>query len=291
MSIKTLRFEGIKKRATKFKKLSEEFSLNQEFSIDQEVEKFLNKDHLAPIIGTICDQEITTEHAWTFPYWLHNKLNGKFSAQSIYKLGTKKIEKLLSLFLEDKWPSGMADKKRKNYLKNISRYIIKTCELIINVYDNDADNMFKNGKFTAPEIYFILRSLPGIGPKKASMIARDFVKAEGPWYKGIQDRLEKKGIKFKVERKNLTEVPVDVHVVKIFGRVMGEFRKTPSRDKFLDYWPDIQNFAKLAFPSFPGKIDEILWLVGRQYCYESEPDCKNCPLKDIPCEYAKRKGL
>ena len=192
--------------------------------------------------------------------------------------------------MEDKWPSGMVGKDREKYLEDISGYIINACKLIIEAYENDPDNMFKNGTFTVPEIYFVLRTIPGIGPKKASMIARDFVKAEGAWYEGIRNRLKKKGTEFKIEGKHLSEVPVDVHVVKVFGRIMGEFKNTPRRDKFLDYWPDIQNFAKLAFPDFPGKIDEVLWLVGRQYCHESQPNCEECPLKNIPCEYARRRG-
>jgi len=72
---------------------------------------------------------------------------------------------------------------------------------------------------------------------------------------------------------------------------MGEFRKTPSRERFIDYWPDIQNFAKVTFPDFLGRIDEIMWLVGRRYCDETQPNCKECPLKDIPCDYSKRWGI
>ena len=288
MGIKALRFEGVKERADKFKKIAQSHSLIQEFSIESEAEIFLKENSLAPIIGTICDQYITAEDAWVFPHWLSNRLSGEFSARLIYNLGKREIKDLLRTFMENKWPSGMAGRDREKYLENISRYIIDTCKLIIEAYENDPDDMFKNGEFIVPEIYFILRTVPGIGPKKASMIARDFVKAKGAWYEGMRYRLKKKGVEFKIGGKHLSEVPVDVQVVKVFGRIMGEFKNTPPRERFLDYWPDIQNFAKLAFPDFPGKIDEVLWGVGRQYCHESQPNCKDCPLKNIPCEYAKR---
>jgi len=290
MSVKELGFDEIKRRAEKFRKTAENFSLYQRFDVGlSEAENFLEENPLAPIIGTICDQQITAEDAWTFPYWLSKKVDGKnFSAKLISDLGRNKIKELLKLFMEHKWPSGMGEKDREEYLENISRYIVDTCSLIVKKHANDPDSMFEKGGYTVPEIYFILRALPGIGPKKATMIARDFVKAEGRWYTGVQKRLKNKGKELKVEGKHLSEVPVDVHVVKVFGRIMGEFRNTPQREKFLDYWPDIQNFAKVTFPDFPGRIDEALWVVGRKYCNERQPDCKECPLKDIPCDYAKR---
>lgn len=61
------------------------------------------------------------------------------------------------------------------------------------------------------------------------------------------------------------------------------------KENFLHYWPDIQNFARLVFPEFPGKIDEVLWRVGRDYCHENRPNCRGCPLKDVPYEYLKDK--
>ena len=70
------------------------------------------------------------------------------------------------------------------------------------------------------------------------------------------------------------------------GRMMGEFRRTPPRKDFLNYSADIQNLAKLAFPDFPSKLDEILWAAGREYFDERNPACTECPLHDLPCEYS-----
>ena len=100
--------------------------------------------------------------------------------------------------------------------------------------------MFKKRNYTAPEIYFILRMLPGIGPKKASMMIKDFVKEKGAWYRGLKRRLSEKGIDFKIEGKNLCNVPVDVHVVKVYGRMMDKFSKTPPKEKFL-YRPNCRD--------------------------------------------------
>lgn len=290
MGIKSLGYDEFKKRAKKLREIAISYRTIGQFDLgSREAEHFLKENPVAPIIGTICDQQITAEDAWIFPCWLNRKLGkGKLSAQSVQSIGASKIKELLGQFMESKWPSGMTKENRENYLENTSNRIIDACRLINEKFGNDPDSMFKEGKYTTPEIYFILRALPGIGPKKASMIARDFAKMEGWWYEGIKERLKEKGINFIVERKEMTEVPVDVHIIKVYGRLMGEFINTRQREKFLDYWPDIQNFAKIAFPEFPGRIDEIFWDVGRNICHERQPSCDNCPLKKIPCSYATK---
>lgn len=288
MGIKSLSIDDIEGRAKKFRAIAKQYPSQQSFAICSGAEEFLKTNSLAPIVGTICDQQITAEDAWEFPYWLHEQLKQQeFSAQAICELGKLRIKELLQVYLEDKWPLGMLENDREKYLQGISSYIIDACNFIAKSFDNNPDNMFRQGNYNVPQIYFILRVLPGVGPKKASMIARDFAQATGSWYWGICERLGKlSGIEFKVNREYLSEVPVDVQVVKVFGRIMGEFRNTPPRVKFLNYWPDIQNLAKLTFPDFPGKLDQILWAVGREYCRERQPDCSECPLRTLPCNYA-----
>jgi len=48
---------------------------------------------------------------------------------------------------------------------------------------------------------------------------------ERTWYRGLKKRLSEKGIDFKVEGENLCDVPVDVHVVKVYSIMMGIFEK------------------------------------------------------------------
>ncbi len=286
MSMRGLKFEEIRDRAEKFRDIIESFE--DEIS-SGEREKFLAENPLAPLIATICDERIKAEHACDFPLWLYTQLGkGYLSADLILEIGKDRIRNLLQTFMEGKWPSEMTEKDRESYLKKISSSIFDACKKIYHQYDNNPDNLFKKGKYKSPEIYFILRELPGIGPKKASMVARDFAKGSSPWFKGLSKRLKEKGIEFKVTGVFLTSVPIDVHVVKVFTRIMYGFRYPPRRSKFLDHYPDIQHFAKLAYPEFPGRVDDILWSVGRKYCDARQPNCEGCPLRDLPCEYAKR---
>ena len=166
--------------------------------------------------------------------------------------------------------------KISKYLNKISKSIIEACELIQEKYNGNPANMFSKNKYMAPEIYFILRQLPGVGPKKASMIVRDFVAKSGVFEIG--------GKRLEVEGKELADVPVDIHVFNVFKRIMGEYQNEQYRPQ--DYWPDIQNFAKLTFPEFPAKLDYVFWSIGRKYCGENNPNCNECPLQDV-CEYAE----
>ena len=291
MSIKSLGFNEINNRAIRLRQIAMGYPSQQTSAIQPAAAKFLQSNPLAPVIAVICDQQITSEDAWAFPFWLYNQLGGgSFTATSIYKLGQIALKNHLGMYLSDKWPSGMSADDQEKYLNDISSYIINACHLIADQFADNPDNMFKLGNYNVPQVYFILRSLPGVGAKKASMIARDFAMSAGSWFLGLSSRLKQDSrIVFKVNGKHLSEVPVDVHVVKVFGRMMGEFRKTPQRSTFPNYSPDIQNLAKLAFPDFPSKLDEILWAVGREYCNEREPACDECPLHDLPCEYGRGK--
>ena len=287
MSIKTLGFDEINNRAIKLRQIATGYPAQQSFAVQSAADEFLESNPLAPIIAVICDQQITAEDAWEFPFWLYNQLGGgSFTAANIYKLGQTALKNHLETYLTDKWPSGMSADDQERYLNNVSGYIINACRLIKNHFADDPDNMFKLGNYNVPQVYFILRSLPGVGAKKASMIARDFAMSAGAWFLGLSKRLKQNSrIDLKVNGKHFSEVPVDIHVVKVFGRMMGEFRRTPQRSTFPNYSPDIQNFAKLAFPAFPSKLDELLWAVGRTYCDDRNPVCNECPLQNLPCEY------
>lgn len=289
MSIKSLGYDEINNRVIKLREIAEWYPPHQLFVINPKAAKFLESNPIAPLVAVICDQDIRAEYAWEFPFWLYQHVGIRnFDASNVYRLGPTILRNHLDTYMNGKWPSGMSLDKQIRYLDNISNYIINTCKLIDSKFNNDPDIMFKLGAYSVPQIYFILRSLPGFGAKKASMTARNFASSGDMWFRGLKKRLKKKlGIIVKVNMKHFSEVPVDIHAVKVYGRMMGEFKRTPPRQDFPNYSPDIQNLAKLVFPNFPSKLDIILWAVGREYCDERNPACQECPLHDLPCEYSK----
>jgi len=270
---------------------SQEWSL---LDIEDDVKKFLRSDPLAYIIGAICDQQIKAEAAWSIPKVLHEELkkrNLEFKASVIYRLGEDEVRKLLedcmkNIRVKDKWGRLRSKKARERWLQNISSYIVKTCELIAKKYNDDPDKMLldainKYGKLNPPLLYFIFRQLPGIGLKKASMLSRDFASDENLYSKWVLERLRMQGVNLVVEQKYFTEIPVDVHILRVVERIFGREYKENQ---------DIQNLGRLIYPENPGLVDYYLWDFARKICINDkrEPKCNKCPFTGI-CRYYRCK--
>lgn len=241
-------------------------------------EEFRNKNSLAPLIGTICDQQIKTEVAWEIPRnlaeWM--RLEGmEFEASGVKNMGQEKLRNWLEKHMQDKWPRRMKKEDREKWLDNVSRYIILACEKISNEYSDNPDNIFivkevmSNGiiNLSIPLIYFTLRQFDGIGPKKASMIARDFGRG-CDWLNSINSRLKNRGMEVKVTDVHFTEMPIDVHVRRVLQRLGFKRYNQPQ---------DVQNLARMIYPENPGVVDDLIWQIGRKFC-KTEPNCKECPL-------------
>jgi hypothetical protein len=123
----------------------------------------------------------------------------------------------------------------------------------------------------------MLRQFPGIGPKKASMIARDFG-AGSCQLICLIERLKGRGVDLKVTHIYFTEMPVDVHVRRVFER-LGFSRYRQSQD--------FQNLARIIYPENPGLVDLFIWNLGRKVC-KDKPKCQECPLNNICDEYSKQ---
>lgn len=276
MEVKTLaaKCQEIRKQLIEF--------LKRKQSIPYNANEFLNKDPLAPMIGTVCDQQISADVAWEIPYHLATWLRQQgitFKASGVRSLGQQKLRSWLNEHMRNRWPSKMTIEEREKWLDNISRYIIHTCEKTSELYGDDPDSIFiiNNGILSIPLIYFILRQFDGIGPKKASMIARDFGRGCN-WLRSINFRLKSKGIKLKVKDVHFTEIPIDFHVKKVFRRI-GFLRYNQPQD--------FQNIARLIYPENPGLVDDLIWIIGREIC-KPKPNCEECPLSEI-CEYYSRR--
>jgi len=141
------------------------------FLLGSLLKAFFFKNEFAPLIATICDEQIRSEDAWSFPEWLNNKL-GTLELSELCKLERKEFKKYLEGYLNVKWPSGMKKEDRRKYLEKTSQHLYNA----LNFFSREGKTpvtMFENREYSSLEIYFMLRRLPGFGPKKASMITRD----------------------------------------------------------------------------------------------------------------------
>jgi endonuclease III len=268
------------------KHVEEYLSKEPQETVFQGIEGLLYRDPLAYIIGAICDQQIKAEVAWSIPKALHDELKKRgleFKASVIYKLGEDEIRKLLKDYMKNirvkgKW-GRLRGRAREEWLQDISLYILKSCELIAKKYNDDPDKLLlvSNGKLNPPLLYFIFRQLPGIGPKKASMLSRDFTWDKDSYLEGARERLRRQGVNLVVEQKYFTEIPVDVHISRVVGRIFGpEYTENQ----------DIQNLGRLIYPENPGLVDSYLWDFARKICINDrrKPKCNECPFTGI-CRY------
>jgi len=281
MSIKKFSFSEIKEKAEKLAEIWEEFGL--EWPDDP----LLEQNEFAPLIATICNEHVFHGYAFEFPSWLNDRIGG-FDLPRLLKVDYKEM---LRKFFEDKCSSRMKDKEGQDeYINKISKSILDALRFFQEKGASPV-TMFENRPYTALEVYFTLRRIAGIGPKKANMITRDFIyrslglSKRHPWF----DQVKAKSPEFDVKEGNLADMPIDVHVVKVFNRIFG--RMIPKGGKWENELPnhiqDILAFSKLAFPDLPVKLDNILWSVGVEYCDNIDPDCEECPIAKI-CESAKK---
>jgi endonuclease III len=259
-----------------WKRVSERPSLNPS------QQRFLKQHEFAPLIATICDELIPAEVAWGFPEWLYNRL-GSFELQDLIKKVNYKAE--LEQYLKEHHErlKELNEDTVKDYLESVPKRIENALEYF-EKRGMTPVTMFENRKYPAPEVYFMLRVIPGIGPKKASMITRDFVYRSlglvesNAWF----DQIKERNPEFDVTHHHLITMPIDVHVAKVFSRLFGlkraNWRKLQSDPLLVQ---DVIAFSKLAFPDLPAKLDDILWNVGREWCHEVNPLCQECLLRDI----------
>ncbi len=239
---------------------------------------------MGSLIGAILDQQIKAEHAWAFPRWIYERF-GDLNPDIILKIQSKK---LLREYMKDKWPKRLSQKEREKWLNRVNSWLRSALKMFKEM-NTDPVNMFENRVYTVQELYFILRQIPGFGPKKTKMIIRDFVYgdlgkmgASSLWYEQIKKVKPNFGID-----KNLfaLDMPVDIHVKRVFKRfVFGEdYVKRRDEPAIVE---DILVFSRMAFPDLPAEIDGIFWYVGRTWCGDN-PKCEECPLRK-GCGYVER---
>ena len=238
--------------------------------------------------------------------WLGQQ-NLSFDAGTIARLGKERIRSFLKEFMESRWPLGMRGEERVKWLDITSKWIVDACEYIAESF-GDVDQMFmvqREGRFVAltPQlVYTVLVQLPGVGSKKAAMIAKDFAIASklgiyNPMFEGLRKRMRRRGLTLLFKDEYFSEVPVDIHVARVFirlgllGRKASLYRgvldsEERLRQAILELTPYIQNIARIIYPELPGLVDIVLWDVGREHCKVHHPECAECPLNKA-CDYSK----
>ncbi len=192
------------------------------------------------VIGLIADQSVKAEIAWSLP----NKLSERMRGFDFNKILSEYNEKDIEKFIKEKpalhrYPSKMAN------------YIYSAVNDIVNKYDSNAENIWKNK--SASEIVSSLEQFKGISHKKASLGTLILVRDMNA------DILDKENI----------DISYDVHIRRLFLR-LGIINNDTQEEVLAE--------AKKLYPEFPGRLTTAFWTLGREVCRPTDPSCLICPL-------------
>lgn len=223
------------------KKVITDNSILSDNMLKKEERDFLLADWNAFLLGLISDQSVKAEIAWRLPYYLSKRL-GYFDFNKIAKNET--VESLETIIKEK--PA------LHRYPRKMAEYIFFAINKIVNEYDSNAENIWKNDS-NAEHVVTKMEEFKGISHKKAALgtllLVRDF--------------------DVTLENLYCIDIAYDVHIRRIFLR-MG----LADRDNI----KDVTSKAKEICNDFPGSLTLPFWVAGREYCRPTNPKCEDCYL-------------
>lgn len=221
------------------------------FTTNKEANELILNNSNAFLFAVILDERIEAERAWEGPYLLKKRL-GHIDPKKIMMIETNKLVEICKI------------KPEIHFEYNKSAIRIKNAsELLIKKYDGIAKNIWSNEPRTY-DLFNRFKEFDGIGQKKASMavniLVRDF---------GIS-AIGKKWI----------DISNDGHVQRVFYRV--GLVDVVDQKKIIET-------ARNLYPEYPGALDLPTWLIGRNFCFPTKPNCKECPLKSCCLKVGVKK--
>lgn len=226
--------------------IQNDFNIFKGDLLGKEEKELLFNDKNAFLIGLISDQSVKAELAWSLPF----RLKERMGCFDVKKICTESSPEEITALIKEK-PA------LHRYPSNIAKYIYSACELLVEKYDGDANNIWKNNA-KASEIVSRLEEFKGISHKKAALgcllLVRDF----------DIDVIDKENI----------NIAYDIHIRRICLRA-GFVKK--------DTIEDVMEAARKIYPPFPGRLTSSFWAIGRDICRPTEPMCDRCPI-NMFCE-------
>jgi endonuclease III len=209
-----------------------------------EAATFVVHNPYAFAIATCLDRGTKAEIIWTIPYDIYQEL-GQLEPQRIYQMS---LEELVHLFARlPHHPRFINDAPRT--LKELTRIVVEEC-------GGDASNIW-NGK-RASEVKRTFQSIHGVGSGIANMAVL-LIEAVFP-------------IRFDdLDRKNM-DIKPDVHTIRVLYRLGVSYAMTEQA---------AVDAARQLNPLYPGAVDGPLWLIGRTWCFASDPQCATCCLEKV----------
>jgi uncharacterized HhH-GPD family protein len=212
------------------------------FTLVPEADELLRERPEAFLIGVLFTQGIPAERAWLAPYLLRQRL------------GHLDVRRLAAE--RDSVAEAVARPPALHRFKHtLGGWVSDAASRLMEQWEGDASRIWAQGS-SAREVTERLTAFSGIGRKKAAMAVEILTRHFGA-------RL--------VEMESGT-VAYDTHVRRVFLR-SGLVER--------DTYDEIVAAAARACPAAPGTLDLPSWLVGRQWCHPSRPECDACLLHEV----------
>jgi len=220
-----------------------------------------NNSH-AFVIGCVLDRMISAEKAWAAPYKLKQRVGG-FSFSRLRRLTPDDWEKYLGKQNGDP-KSECLHINWRNVKQGMPQCLYSAMQIIDECYNGDAWRMWSDNNLPGKEVVRRFKKIRGVGDKIANMAVRILV------------------TKFKLPIKtDSIDISVDIHISRVVRRLGLIDNDTPKRRvKKL-----IVDKAQELSPAFPAKIDRPIFIIGRNFCHETNPNCGDCPMTNL-CDYA-----
>jgi len=198
------------------------------------------------VLGCLMDFQIKAKKAWLIPYTVFTELNA-FSMTDLIKIPKTEFERIFK------------EKSLHRFHAIVGGRFYDAIQKIHNDYADNAANIWsENPKSSVVVARF--REFNGAGEKISTM-------APNILYR-----------RFKIPFADLCGIDIspDVHIRRVFkrmGYVEGNFSNKKTNKLIIKK-------AKELYPEYPGIFDIGCWQIGQEYCRPTNPDCKNCPLRD-----------
>jgi hypothetical protein len=192
-------------------------------------------------IACCLDRGAKADLIWTIPYYMAADL-GHLDP---WRIGLMSLDELAALFR--RLP------RRPRYLNSAPRTVSELTRLVTRECAGDAGRLWTGKR--AAEVHRAFSSIYGVGPGIASMTV---LLIETAW-----------GVRFPDLDRPRMDIKPDVHTMRVLYR-LGAADATSETAAIAA--------ARRLNPAFPGGLDGALWLIGRNWCHATAPDCAGCPV-------------
>lgn len=195
-------------------------------------------------LATVLDRGTKAEVIWTIPYYLQKEI-GELNPEFFVGKTIDEIEKIFQRL-----------PLKPRYMNDAPRTIKELSEIVVNEFNGDASEIWKNRN--SKEVKTTFQRVHGVGPGISSMAVLLLERCFGIQFNDIDHR-------------NM-DVKPDIHVIRVFSR-LGFISQLNEKEAL--------KAARMLNPKYPGALDAPIWVIGRKWCTPDAPQCVHCPVNEV----------